>query len=76
MQKVIIAKMSKEPQSLHVMPQALLAALKDVSLVFHCASPAPGSDNRKLFERVNVHGTHTVIQACVEAGVEVGRLVL
>ncbi|XP_078810442.1 sterol-4-alpha-carboxylate 3-dehydrogenase, decarboxylating isoform X2 [Oryzias latipes] len=50
--------------------QALLSALQDVSLVFHCASPAPGSDDRKLFERVNVVGTQTVIQACIEAGVQ------
>uniref|UniRef100_A0A8C7Y2N0 NAD(P) dependent steroid dehydrogenase-like n=1 Tax=Oryzias sinensis TaxID=183150 RepID=A0A8C7Y2N0_9TELE len=54
--------------------QALLSALQDVSLVFHCASPAPGSDDRKLFERVNVVGTRTVIQACIEAGVQ--KLVL
>ncbi|XP_076018820.1 sterol-4-alpha-carboxylate 3-dehydrogenase, decarboxylating [Genypterus blacodes] len=54
--------------------QDLLPALKDVSLVFHCASPAPASDNRGLFERVNIQGTRTVIQACMEAGVQ--RLVL
>lgn len=52
-------------------PQALLPALKDVSLVFHCASPAPASDDRRLFERVNIQGTRTVIQACVEVGVQV-----
>lgn len=50
--------------------QALLAALKDVSLVFHCASPSPASDNKDLFERVNIQGTRTVIQACKEAGVQ------
>ncbi|XP_069027049.1 sterol-4-alpha-carboxylate 3-dehydrogenase, decarboxylating [Embiotoca jacksoni] len=50
--------------------QALLAALNDVSLVFHCASPAPASDDRALFERVNVQGTQTVIRACMEAGVQ------
>lgn len=50
-----------------------MPALKDVSLVFHCASPAPGSDNRALFQRVNIQGTHAVIQACIEAGVEVGE---
>lgn len=49
---------------------ALLAAFKDVSIVFHCASPAPGSDNRALFQRVNIDGTRTVIQACHEAGVQ------
>ncbi|TRZ03429.1 hypothetical protein DNTS_000423 [Danionella cerebrum] len=31
--------------------EALLVALKEVSVVFHCASPAPGSDDRALFER-------------------------
>lgn len=51
--------------------QALLPALRDASLVFHCASPAPASDNRALFERVNIQGTRTVIQACLEAGVQV-----
>lgn len=54
--------------------QALLSALKDVSLVFHCASPAPGSNDRELFEKVNIQGTRTVIEACVESGVQ--RLVL
>lgn len=46
-------------------------ALKEVSIVFHCASPAPGSDDRALFQRVNIDGTRTVIQACHEAGVQV-----
>lgn len=54
--------------------QALLPALKNASLVFHCASPAPASDDRELFERVNIQGTRTVIQACLEAGVQ--KLVL
>lgn len=51
--------------------QALLLALKEVSVVFHCASPAPASDDRALFQRVNIDGTRTVIQACHEAGVQV-----
>uniref|UniRef100_A0A8B9H086 Sterol-4-alpha-carboxylate 3-dehydrogenase, decarboxylating n=3 Tax=Astyanax mexicanus TaxID=7994 RepID=A0A8B9H086_ASTMX len=54
--------------------QDLLVALRDVSLVFHCASPAPSSDDQALFQRVNVEGTRTVIQACQEAGVQ--KLVL
>ncbi|KAM9310547.1 sterol-4-alpha-carboxylate 3-dehydrogenase, decarboxylating [Pholidichthys leucotaenia] len=54
--------------------QTLLPALKDVSLVFHCASPAPSSDDLTLFKRVNIQGTRTVIQACIEAGVQ--KLVL
>lgn len=56
--------------------QVLLPALKDISLVFHCASPAPASDDRGLFERVNIQGTRTVIQACIEAGVQVRHCVL
>ncbi|XP_068596661.1 sterol-4-alpha-carboxylate 3-dehydrogenase, decarboxylating [Brachionichthys hirsutus] len=54
--------------------QALLPALEAVSLVFHCASPAPACDDRELFKRVNIDGTRTVIQACTEAGVQ--KLVL
>ncbi len=46
-------------------------ALKEVSMVFHCASPAPASDDRALFQRVNIDGTRTVLQACHEAGVQV-----
>lgn len=51
--------------------QALLPALQGVSVVFHCASPAPSSDNRELFYKVNFLGTKTVIAACREAGVKV-----
>lgn len=40
-------------------------------MVFHCASPAPASDDRELFHRVNVVGTRAVIEACREAGVQV-----
>ncbi|XP_060741431.1 sterol-4-alpha-carboxylate 3-dehydrogenase, decarboxylating isoform X4 [Tachysurus vachellii] len=54
--------------------QALLKVLKDVSLVFHCASPSPACDDRTLFWKVNVEGTRSVIQACQEAGVQ--KLVL
>lgn len=54
--------------------QALLKVLKDVSLVFHCASPSPACDDRNLFWKVNVEGTRTVIQACQEARVQ--KLVL
>lgn len=57
----------------HVLLQALLQALKNASLVFHCASPAPASDDRELFNRVNIQGTRTVIQACLEAGVQVSH---
>lgn len=57
----------------HTLLQALLPALKNASLVFHCASPAPASDDRELFERVNIRGTRTVIQACLEAGVQVSH---
>ncbi|XP_071425291.1 sterol-4-alpha-carboxylate 3-dehydrogenase, decarboxylating isoform X1 [Pithys albifrons albifrons] len=54
--------------------EALLPALQGVSVAFHCASPAPSSDNRELFYRVNVGGTKAVIEACREAGVQ--KLVL
>ncbi|XP_075043288.1 sterol-4-alpha-carboxylate 3-dehydrogenase, decarboxylating [Mixophyes fleayi] len=52
----------------------LLPALQGVNVVFHCASPAPSSDNKELFYRVNYTGTRTVLQACKEAGVQ--KLVL
>lgn len=52
----------------------LLPVLEGVGVVFHCASPPPSSNDRKLFHRVNVEGTRTLIQSCLEAGVE--RLVL
>ncbi|XP_076878880.1 sterol-4-alpha-carboxylate 3-dehydrogenase, decarboxylating isoform X2 [Brachyhypopomus gauderio] len=53
---------------------ALFTALKDVSLVFHCASPPPDSGDPALFHRVNVQGTRTLVEACREAGVQ--KLVL
>ena len=40
-------------------------------MVFHCASPPPSSNNKKLFYAVNVNGTETLIEACKEAGVQV-----
>ncbi|XP_078066498.1 sterol-4-alpha-carboxylate 3-dehydrogenase, decarboxylating isoform X2 [Mustelus asterias] len=52
----------------------ILPAVKGVSIVFHCASPAPSSDNRELFYKVNYTGTKTIIEACKEAGVQ--KLVL
>lgn len=52
----------------------LLPALQGVNVVFHCASPAPSSDNRELFYRVNYTGTKTIIEVCKEAGVQ--KLVL
>ncbi|XP_073455202.1 sterol-4-alpha-carboxylate 3-dehydrogenase, decarboxylating [Aquarana catesbeiana] len=54
--------------------QDLLPALQGVNTVFHCASPAPSSDNKELFYRVNYTGTRTVIEACKDAGVQ--KLVL
>nr|XP_061783643.1 sterol-4-alpha-carboxylate 3-dehydrogenase, decarboxylating-like [Nerophis lumbriciformis] len=54
--------------------EALLPALNGASLVFHCASPSPASDDRRLFEKVNIQGTRIVIQACAKAGVQ--KLVL
>ncbi|KAG9478325.1 sterol-4-alpha-carboxylate 3-dehydrogenase, decarboxylating [Eleutherodactylus coqui] len=52
----------------------LLSALQGVNVVFHCASPAPSSNNKELFYKVNYTGTRTVIEACKEAGVQ--KLVL
>nr|XP_056715527.1 sterol-4-alpha-carboxylate 3-dehydrogenase, decarboxylating [Euleptes europaea] len=52
----------------------LLPALQGVTVVFHCASPAPSSDNQELFYKVNYLGTKAVIEACKEAGVQ--KLVL
>ncbi|XP_042336513.1 sterol-4-alpha-carboxylate 3-dehydrogenase, decarboxylating [Sceloporus undulatus] len=52
----------------------LLPSLQGVMLVFHCASPAPSSNNRDLFYKVNYLGTKAVIEACKEAGVQ--KLVL
>ncbi|KAM9128078.1 sterol-4-alpha-carboxylate 3-dehydrogenase, decarboxylating isoform 2-T2 [Pangshura tecta] len=48
----------------------LFPALQGVTVAFHCASPAPSSDNRDLFYKVNFVGTKTVIEACKEAGVQ------
>lgn len=50
--------------------QDLLPALEDVSVVFHCATPSPLSNNRDLFHKVNYQGTLTVIDACKEQGVK------
>ncbi|XP_005095330.1 sterol-4-alpha-carboxylate 3-dehydrogenase, decarboxylating [Aplysia californica] len=52
----------------------LLPALEGVYCVFHCASPAPLSNNKALFYKVNYEGTRNVIEACKEAGVK--RMVL
>ena len=53
--------------------QELLPALTGANVVFHCASPPPSSNNKKLFYAVNVNGTKTLIEACKEAGVQVRR---
>lgn len=52
----------------------LLPALIGASVVFHCASPSPASNNKKLFYKVNVEGTKKLIEACKEANVQ--KLVL
>lgn len=52
----------------------LLPALQGSAVVFHCASPAPSSNNKELFHKVNYLGTKVVIEACREAGVQ--KLVL
>jgi len=52
----------------------LAPALQGMYCVFHCASPAPLSNNKALFYKVNYEGTKNVIAACKDAGVK--RLVL
>ena len=42
--------------------------------MFHTASPAPSSNNRELFYRVNVDGTKVLVETCKEAGVKVSVL--
>jgi sterol-4alpha-carboxylate 3-dehydrogenase (decarboxylating) len=41
-------------------------------VVIHTAAPIPQSDakNNKLYEKVNVHGTQAIIDACRETGVK------
>ncbi|ESO89403.1 hypothetical protein LOTGIDRAFT_125131, partial [Lottia gigantea] len=46
--------------------EELLPALQDVDIVFHCATPAPLSNNKALFYKVNYEGTKTIILACKE----------
>ena len=57
----------------HTHTQELLPALTGVSVVFHCASPPPSSNNKQLFYAVNVNGTETLIDACKEAGIQVSN---
>ncbi|KAH9519881.1 hypothetical protein Btru_071129 [Bulinus truncatus] len=52
----------------------LKPALEGVYCVFHCASPAPLSNNKALFYRVNYEGTLNIIATCKKVGVK--RLVL
>ncbi|GJD06314.1 Sterol-4-alpha-carboxylate 3-dehydrogenase, decarboxylating [Galdieria sulphuraria] len=45
----------------------LVAAFKDASVVFHCATAAPSAENAKnkeIMYTVNVEGTRNVIEAC------------
>ena len=46
-----------------------------MSVVFHCASPPPSSNNRELFLKVNVEGTKKLIETCKEAGVQVRTII-
>ncbi|XP_065181082.1 sterol-4-alpha-carboxylate 3-dehydrogenase, decarboxylating-like [Sycon ciliatum] len=52
----------------------LAPALSGVDIVFHCASPPAATNNRALFQKVNIEGTICVIRACVANSVK--RLVL
>ena len=55
--------------------QDLLPALEGVDIVFHHASPPASCENKKLFYKVNVEGTQTLLEACKEAGVQVMEIV-
>ncbi|ESO07497.1 hypothetical protein HELRODRAFT_185437 [Helobdella robusta] len=50
--------------------QDLLKCMDNVDTVFHCATPSPLSNNKKVFLRVNVDGTKNVLDACFEKGVK------
>ncbi|KAI9314011.1 3-beta hydroxysteroid dehydrogenase/isomerase family-domain-containing protein [Zopfochytrium polystomum] len=50
-------------------PADLLAATRGVDVVFHAASPHPGTPASIMF-KVNVEGTKNVIDACVTNGVK------
>ncbi|XP_059144032.1 sterol-4-alpha-carboxylate 3-dehydrogenase, decarboxylating-like [Physella acuta] len=52
----------------------LKPALEGVYCVFHCASPAPLSNNKALFYKVNYEGTLNIIETCKEVGIK--RLIL
>ena len=48
-----------------------MPALKDIDVVFHCATPSPLSNDKELFYYVNYNGTQNIIQCCKQAGVKV-----
>lgn len=52
--------------------EEITKALKDnnIQVVFHVASPDPNSNNKTLFETVNVIGTVNVLACCKEVGVK------
>lgn len=50
---------------------ALVAAMRSIDVVFHCASPPYDLLDSELFYRVNVDGTRNVIKACQQAEVKV-----
>lgn len=52
----------------------LLPVFQNAAVIFNVASPPPELNDRKLFYRVNVNGTSTIIEACKQA--KVMRLVL
>lgn len=54
--------------------QDLLPSLQDSDIVFHHASPPAAANDESLFNKVNVLGTQSLIEACIESGVK--RLVL
>lgn len=50
-------------------PDAIRAGAEGCELAFHAAAMPEEWGPRELFERVNVEGTRTVCEACVDAGV-------
>ena len=45
--------------------------MKDVDILFNCATPPPLSNNKQLFFTVNYQGTKTILAAAREAGIQV-----
>uniref|UniRef100_A0A7S3GHW6 3-beta hydroxysteroid dehydrogenase/isomerase domain-containing protein n=1 Tax=Palpitomonas bilix TaxID=652834 RepID=A0A7S3GHW6_9EUKA len=46
-----------------------LLAVDGMDVIFHCASPSPALQNKKIFYAVNVGGTTNLLEACGEKGI-------